>query len=110
MSDKPSFNQIMQMAQQMQKNIQNMQHDLEQRKVVGAAGAGDIKIEVTMNGEHVIKNINATDGAWNEGKEIFLDLVAAATNDASQKVKSMMKTAMSDLYKQAGMPFDDKSE
>ncbi len=108
MSDKPSFNQIMQMAQQMQKNIQTMQQELTQRKVVGVAGTGDIKVEVTMNGEHIIKGIQATDGAWNEGKEILFDLIAAAANDASQKVKHMMKTAMSDLYKQAGMPFDEK--
>ena len=108
MSDKPSFNQIMQMAQQMQKNIQQMQQDLSQRRVVGVAGTGDIKVEVTMDGEHIIKGITATDGAWKEGKEITLDLIAAAANDASKKVKLMMKDAMSELYKQAGTPFDDK--
>lgn len=106
MSDQPNLSQIMDMAQQVQKSMQEMQQNLTRREVTGVAGTGDIKMEVVVSGETEILKVIIGDAAYDEGKEVLAELFTAAANNAIHKVKELTKNAMLEIYKKTGMPFE----
>lgn len=105
--DKPNFSQLMNMAQDMQKQLQDMQKTLVNKKVTGKAGGAGVEVEVTMNGQQIVEKVHISDGALKEDKGILEDLVTAATNNAIDKIKVMTKDEMVKIYKQTGMPMED---
>ena len=99
-----NLNDLMKKAQEMQKKMQWVQHELTSTEVTGESGGGMIK--VTMNGRHDVKNISISDEAMKEGKQILGDLIAAATNDAVHKVEKLSQEKMIKLTKDLGLPTD----
>lgn len=86
----PNMNQILKMAQDMSKKMEDKMGAVE---VEGNAGGGMVKI--TMNG---YKNVTGCEIAAEvvdaEEIEMLQDLVVAAVNDALHKVDDQLKDSM----------------
>ena len=89
---KSALGQIMRQAQQMQENLKRVQDEIAQMEVTGESGAGLVK--VTLSGKHQARRIEIAPDALAEGKEFLEDLIAAAINDAAQKVDETTKEKM----------------
>lgn len=101
-----NIQQMMQQAQrmqeQMQKSMQKAQENLGQQELVGASGAGMVKI--TMNGHYAVKRVEIDDAVLSEDKEVLEDLIAAAINDVVRKVEQASKDAMGSATAGLGLP------
>ncbi|MCK9383694.1 MAG: YbaB/EbfC family nucleoid-associated protein [Nevskia sp.] len=75
----------MRQAQQAQDAMKKMQAELAATEITGEAGGGMVKI--TLNGKHEARRVQIDPEALKEDKEFLEDLVAAAINDAAQKLE-----------------------
>lgn len=80
----PSLEEIMQMAQDVQAEMQKAQENLDRIEVEGAAGGGLVKVRATAKGRIIAVSIDDSLLAPSE-KTMVEDLVAAALNDAKAK-------------------------
>ena len=94
---KGALGQIMRQAQQAQEAMKRMQAELAQAEIIGEAGAGMVKI--TLNGKHEARRVEIAPEALQESKDFLEDLVAAAINDATQKLE---RNAQEKMAKVAG--------
>lgn len=92
---KGGIGDLMKQAQQMQADMQKAQEEIASMQIEGQSGAGLVK--VTMNGQHELLRVNIDDSLMGDDKEMLEDLVAAAVNDASQKLAVESKGKMSGL-------------
>ena len=93
---------LMKQAQQMQENMQKAQEELGNMEITGQAAGG--LVTVVMTGRHDVKRVSINDSVMEEDKEILEDLLAAAVNDAVQKVESTTKEKMSSMTAGMGLP------
>ena len=96
---KGNIGQLMQQAQKMQENLKKAQEEMAELEVTGEAGGGLVK--VVMNGRHEVRRVTI-DPDVADDREMIEDLVAAAVNDAVNRVQEMMQEKMSGLT--GGMP------
>ncbi len=96
---KGNIGQLMQQAQKMQENLKKAQEEMAELEVTGEAGGGLVK--VIMNGRHEVRRVTI-DPDVADDREMIEDLVAAAVNDAVNRVQEMMQEKMSGLT--GGMP------
>lgn len=89
---KGQLGNLMRQAQQMQENMKRLQDDLAKAEVTGESGAGLVK--VTLSGKHQALRVQIDPAALKEDKEFLEDLVAAAINDAEQKVEALAREKM----------------
>ncbi len=99
---KGGLGNLMKQAQQMQANMQKLQAEIAKAEVTGESGGGMIK--VIMFGNHQIKRIEIDDSVISDDKEMLEDLIAAACNDAAQKVEDMLKEKSSGMLGGMGLP------
>ena len=99
---KGGLGNIMRQAQQMQANMQKLQDEIAQMEMTGESGAGLVK--VTMNGRHEAKAVRIDAGVLQEDKEMLEDLIAAAINDASQRIDQASKDKMATLTGGLNLP------
>lgn len=90
--DRNALGQMMRQAQQMQENLKKAQDEVAKLEATGEAGAGLVK--VTLTGRHQARKVEISADALKEDKEFLEDLVAAAINDAAQKVDEATKAKM----------------
>ena len=83
--------QLMQQAQKMQENMQRAQDELANLEVTGSAGGG--MVSVTLTGTKECRKVRIDPSVLSD-PEMAEDLVAAAFNDASNKVDAESKTKM----------------
>ena len=83
--------QLMQQAQKMQENLQRAQEELAQLEVTGQAGGG--MVSVTLTGTKECRKVRI-DPSILADQEMAEDLIAAAFNDASNKVDAESKAKM----------------
>ena len=83
--------QLMQQAQKMQENLQRAQEELAQLEVTGGAGGG--MVSVTLTGTKECRKVRIDPSVLSD-PEMAEDLVAAAFNDASNKVDDESKAKM----------------
>lgn len=95
---KGSIAGLMQQAQKMQEQMQKAQKELADLEVTGSAGGG--MVEVTMNGQHAVRKVTI-DPAIADDVEMLEDLVAAATNDAVNRISKASEDKMQGMT--AGM-------
>ncbi|MDB5988478.1 MAG: YbaB/EbfC family nucleoid-associated protein [Nevskia sp.] len=81
---KGPLGQLMRQAQAAQEAMKKLQTELAQTEITGESGAGLVK--VTLNGKHEARRVEIATDALAEGKEFLEDLIAAAINDAAQKL------------------------
>jgi DNA-binding YbaB/EbfC family protein len=91
--------QLMQQAQKMQENLQRAQEELAKLEVTGNAGGG--MVSVTLTGTKECRNVRIDPSVLGD-QEMLEDLVAAAFNDAANKVDAESKAKMGSAT--AGMP------
>ena len=96
---KGNIAQLMQQAQRMQENMQRAQEELAKLEVEGSAGAG--MVTVTMTGRMECRQVRIDPSVVSD-PEMTEDLVAAAFNDAVNKVNAESQARMSAAT--AGMP------
>jgi len=99
---KGGLGNLMKQAQQMQENLQKAQAELANMEVTGESGGGMIK--VTMTGRHDVRRIAIDDALIGEDKEMLEDLIAAAVNDAVQRVEKANQEHMSKLTSGLNLP------
>jgi hypothetical protein len=94
-----NIGQLMQQAQKMQENLQRAQEDLAKIEVTGNAGAG--MVSVTLTGRMECRRVRIDPSVISD-PEMAEDLIAAAFNDAVNKVNAESQARMSSAT--AGMP------
>ena len=99
---KGALGQIMQQAQKVQENMKRAQEEIARMEVTGESGAGMVK--VTLDGRHQARKVEINPAALGEDKEFLEDLVAAAINDAAQKLDTATKEKMSAVTGGMGLP------
>lgn len=104
-NDKIGLNEIMKRAQEMQKKLQDIQKQVAEMEVTGQSGGGVVK--VTMTGQHYGKKVLLDATLLKEEKSIIEDLIAAAINDATDKIEKSLRDKMGGL---AGMKMPDGLE
>ena len=85
--------ELMQQAQRMQENLKRAQEEIAKIEVVGQSGGG--MVSVTMNGRHEVRRVNIDRKLFADDPEMAEDLVAAAINDAVNKIASASQEQMS---------------
>lgn len=92
---------LMQQAQQMQQKVQELQAQLERMEIVGASGAGLVK--VTVNGKNETRRVEIDPSLFKpEEKGVVEDLIVAAANDARGKVEQIVQEQMRSIT--GGLP------
>ena len=90
---------LMQQAQRMQEEMKRAQEELAQLEVSGQSGGGLVKVQ--LNGQMETRQVRIDPSAVGD-LEMLEDLIAAAFNDAVNKVQEASKARMAQAT--AGMP------
>jgi DNA-binding YbaB/EbfC family protein len=99
----PSFEEIMQMAQQAQTELQKAQDNLDSVEVEGAAGGGLVKVRATAKGR--ILGLEIDDSLMQLSEKAMLeDLITAALNDAKAKADTAAGEEMSKMTSGMALP------
>jgi len=93
---------LMKQAQQMQSKMQQAQEEIEKLEMTGQSGGGLVK--VIMTGRHKVTRVTLDHSLLEESVEILEDLIAAAFNDASNKVDETSKRKLSALTAGLDLP------
>jgi nucleoid-associated protein EbfC len=91
--------QLMQQAQKMQENMQRLQQEMAAMEITGSAGGG--MVSVTLTGAKECRKVRIDPGVLSD-PEMAEDLIAAAFNDAANKVDAASQEKMAAAT--AGMP------
>jgi DNA-binding YbaB/EbfC family protein len=101
----PDLSNLVKEAQKMQAKIQETQKELENLIVVGEAGGGLVKVEMT--GRHYVKRTIVDPSVVNANEIAMLeDLISAAFNDAVNKIERETRKKMSFLSQGMSLPPD----
>jgi DNA-binding YbaB/EbfC family protein len=97
---KNALGNIMQQAQKMQEDFKSAQEELSQMQVLGESGGG--LVTILMTGKREARKVTIDASLLADDKDMLEDLVAAAINDAVNKVAKMKKEKMTTIT--AGLP------
>ncbi len=98
-----NLGQMMKQAQQLQARMAEMQEQLAQLEIVGAAGGG--LVQVTLNGKSEMRRVKIDPSLLGSGEvEVVEDLIVAATNDARTKVEATVAERMAELTGGLSLP------
>jgi DNA-binding YbaB/EbfC family protein len=98
-----NLGQMMKQAQQLQARMGEMQEQLAQLEIVGAAGGG--LVQVTLNGKSEMRRVKIDPSLLSSGEaEVVEDLIVAATNDAKAKVEAAVAERMAELTGGLSLP------
>jgi DNA-binding YbaB/EbfC family protein len=93
---------IMQQAQRMQENLKRAQEEIAKLEVTGSAGGGMVK--VTINGRHEARRVEIEPSIAAGDKEMLEDLVAAAFNDANNRLAELTQQKMGEVSAGMSLP------
>lgn len=92
---------LMKQAQEMKKNMTEMQDKMTSTEVVGSAG-GDL-VTLTFSGDKKLQKVKLDPSVVDpEDTEMLEDLLVAAAADAHKKLEELMQSEMSSLT--GGLP------
>ena len=94
--------QLMQQAQRMQENRKRAQEEIAKIEVTGQAGGG--MVSVTMSGRHEVRRVAIDRKIMAEDPEMAEDLIAAAFNDAVNKVAAASQERLGDVAGGMNLP------
>lgn len=97
---KNALGNIMQQAQKMQEDFKKAQEELGLMQVLGESGGG--LVTIVMTGKREARKVTIDPSLLGDDKDMLEDLVAAAINDAVNKVGKMKKEKMAGIT--AGLP------
>ncbi len=93
---------LMQQAQRMQENMQKAQDELAQIEVTGSAGGG--MVSITLSGKMEARRVRIDQAAVGDDLEMLEDLIAAAFNDAVNRVNEESSKRMAGVTAGMGLP------
>ena len=99
---KGQLGNLMKQAQKMQADAAKAQEEIAKLEVEGQAGGGLVKI--VMTGNHEARRVSIDESLFGDDKDMLEDLVAAAINDASQKVKKTTEERMGAVTSGMNLP------
>ncbi|BFI96435.1 MAG: YbaB/EbfC family nucleoid-associated protein [Xanthomonadaceae bacterium] len=94
--------QLMQQAQRMQEDMKRAQEEIAKLEVTGSAGGG--LVSVTMSGAHEVRKVSIDRQTFADDPEMAEDLVAAAINDAVNKVAQASRDRMGNVTAGMSLP------
>ncbi len=94
--------QLMQQAQRMQEDMKRAQEEIAKLEVTGSAGGG--LVSVTMSGTHEVRKVQIDRQTFADDPEMAEDLVAAAINDAVNKVAQASRDKMGNVTAGMSLP------
>ncbi|HEX7815878.1 YbaB/EbfC family nucleoid-associated protein [Dyella sp.] len=94
--------QLMQQAQRMQEDMKRAQEEIAKLEVTGTAGGG--MVTVVMSGAHEVRRVNIDRKLFADDPEMAEDLVAAAMNDAVNKVAEASKSRLGGVTAGMNLP------
>ena len=101
-----NMQQMMQMAGQAKEKLGELQQRLERERVTGEAGAGAVR--VTLNGKGRTQRVeldpSLMSGLAGEDKDFAEELIAAAFNDAMEKVQQLIMDQARELTGGMNLP------
>ncbi len=98
---KGGLGNLMKQAQQMQEDLQKAQEEIAGMEITGEAGGG--LVSVVMTGRHEARRVTIDPTVYDD-REMVEDLVAAAFNDATQKLERLSKEKMEGFSQGMGLP------
>ena len=93
---------MMKQAMALQANMKKAQEEIAAMEVTGESGGGMVKL--TMNGKHEVKRVQIEPQVVSEDREMLEDLIAAAINDAVNKVDQQTQARMSSVMSGMQLP------
>jgi len=90
---KGGIGNLMKQAQAMQAAVQKAQAEIASLEATGEAGGGMVK--VTLNGRHEARRVTLDPSVPLDDREMLEDLIAAAINDAAQRIEAATQEKMS---------------
>ena len=99
---KGQLGQLMQQAQQMQENLKRAQEEIAKLEVTGSAGGG--MVEVTMTGRHEVRRVRFDRKLITDDPEMAEDMVAAAVNDAVNRVAEASQQKLGSVSSGMSLP------
>ncbi len=98
-----NMNNLMKQAQQLQKQMTDMQADLETKTLEVTAGGGAVKVVIT--GKKQISSLTiAPEVIDPDDPEMLQDLVMSAVNEAIRQMDEQINSQMSGLTGGMGLP------
>ncbi|WP_285400917.1 YbaB/EbfC family nucleoid-associated protein [Luteibacter sp. ME-Dv--P-043b] len=99
---KGQIGQLMQQAQRMQDEMKRAQDELAKTEVTGSAGGG--LVTVTMSGGHEVRSVHIDRQSFADDPEMAEDLVAAAINDAVNKIAELSRNRLGGVTAGLNLP------
>ncbi len=93
---------LMQQVQEMQANMKKAHEELAAIEVSGEAGGGMVKLRMTCT--HEVRGVDIEDAVVQGDKGMLEDLIAAAYNDAAQKVERTVEEKIGGLTSGFALP------
>jgi nucleoid-associated protein EbfC len=94
--------QLMQQAQRMQEDMKRAQEEIAKLEVTGSSGGG--LVSVVMSGTHEVRRVQIDRKLFADDPEMAEDLVAAAINDAVNKVAEASKNKLGGVTAGMNLP------
>jgi DNA-binding YbaB/EbfC family protein len=92
----------MQQAQRMQEELKRAQEEIAKLEVTGSASGG--MVEVTMTGRHEVRRVHIDRKMMADDPEMAEDMLAAAVNDAVNKVAEASQQKLGGLSSGMNLP------
>ena len=93
---------LMQQAQRMQEEMKRAQEEIAGMEVTGQSGGGIVS--VVMSGRHEVRRVNIDRKLIADDPEMMEDLVAAAFNDAVNKVAALTQERLGGVTSGMNLP------
>jgi len=99
---KGSLAGLMQQAQRMQEDMKRAQEEIAQMEVTGQSGGG--LVSVRMSGRHEVRGVTIDRKLFADDPEMAEDLVAAAINDAVNRIAALSQDKLGNLTAGMNLP------
>ena len=95
MFNKGSMAKMLKQAQEVQKQIENVQNELDDLSIEGEAGGGMVK--ATVNGKIELLDLSLQEDILEEEKDMIEDLIISAVNNAITKAQEESQNRMNSV-------------
>ena len=92
MFNKGNMSNMLKQAQQVQKQIEDVQNELDDLNINGESGGGMVK--ATVNGKMELLNLDLQNEIFEEDKDLIEDLIISAINNALTKAQEESQSRM----------------
>ena len=95
MFNKGNMAKMLKQAQEVQKQIENVQNELDDLSIEGEAGGGMVK--ATVNGKIELLDLSLQEDILEEEKDMIEDLIISAVNNAITKAQEESQSRMNSV-------------